>query len=169
MRVDQMLKLKVIELSGGSQLGEVSGLLIDPRAHKIVALTVARPGLLAKPRYIPFEKLVGIENDVATVQSEDVLVDARSIGKSAHMESITHRTVITEDGKQLGQVRTYEFDPRTGDIESLTFGVDKAVLGGLWKSAGDSYTIPMSLVKTIGENVVVDKSVPELTGMARAA
>lgn len=168
MKIEQMMNLNVVDVSQGATVGTVHGLLIDPMAHRVEAIAVSTGGLLTRPKYVLFTDVVAVENDVVTIPNEGVLHTGDEF-KPGLIESLTQRHVITEDGRQLGDVRSYEIDPRTGDILTVTFGVDKTALGGLWKKAGDSYTIPIDLVRTLGENVVVSSDVPEVTGMGRAA
>lgn len=168
MKAEQIINLKVVEVEHGASLGNVTGLLIDARDRRIAAVAVGS-GILGPSRYVPFDKIVSVEHDVLTVPNPESLVERRNFRTDGMVESLSGRKVVTEDGHELGDIRSYNFDVKTGELVSIEFAVSKAVLGGLWHAAGDRYEVPAVLVKAIGENVVVDNSVPEVVGMTRAA
>lgn len=169
MKADEIINLKVIEVESGTSLGQVTGVLVDINNKRISAVAVPAGGVFGHNRYIPFENIVAIEHDVITIPSPQSLVERRNFPESTTIEYLSGRKVITEDGKDLGEMRTYEIDPKTGQIQAIVFGVNKEVLGGLWRTAGDAYTLPVELIKTLGENVIVDNSAPEKIGMTSAA
>ena len=168
MNAEQLMGLKVVGAEDGTTIGTVKGLLISQDEKSLVALEVGG-GILSQSLFVPFENVKSVEHDVVMVPSSESLVDRQNIPTEGLMGSLTKRKVFTEDGKNLGTVHGYSIDPQTGKISALTLAVDKEVLGGLWRSAGDSYDIPGELIKTLGDNIVVDESVPERTGMSKAA
>lgn len=168
MKAEELMGLSVVDSEEGTSLGTVKGLLIDQSARRIVALEVGG-GVLSHSRFVPFDSIKSASNDVLMVASARSLVERRSLPSTGLTDHLIGRHVLTEDGKDLGTVREYSVDPQTGELLSLTFAVDKNVLGGLWKSAGDSHSIPIRFVKTLGEHLVVDNSVPDIVGMNKAA
>ena len=169
MRARQILNLEVVEVARGTTLGRATGVMIDADEGRVAAIAVSQNSLLGKTRYVPFEDLKSIENDVVTVPSMESAVERSSFKKTGMMDTLLGRKVLTQDGKDLGDVQDYSFDPKTGDMESITLGVNKQVLGGLWKSHGENYEVSRNSIIAFGEHVVVDNSVPEAVGLRRAA
>ncbi|HET6454014.1 MAG TPA: PRC-barrel domain-containing protein [Armatimonadota bacterium] len=168
MNAQELVNAKVLDIGSGTTVGSVTGVLIDPQERKVVALRVDG-GFLARPHYLAFENIVSAENDVVTIPTRESLVQRGSFRAIGMIDGLTGREVFTEDGMDLGTVQDYTVEPITGEIHSITFAVDKERLGGLWHATGDSYNLPITLVKTLGENVIVDNSVPDEVGLKKAA
>lgn len=168
MKAREILGLAAIDSERGDALGSVKGFIIDLGKRSIVALEISG-GFLSSSKVLPFNNIKALEQDVVMVPSAHSFINRRDLGFTGLTDRLTGRQVLTEDGRRLGDVRDYSFDVQSGDITTITFGVDKEVLGGLWKTAGDEYEISASYIKTLGENIIVDNSVPEETGMNKAA
>lgn len=169
MDIDQIVGSQVVEIAEGRNLGKVNGVIVDKKDKRVIAVAVTGGRMFDRPHYVRLEDIASVEHDVLTIPSAEMVVGRSSIPTRDTTDSIIGRRVITEDGKDLGDIRSYSIDPRNGDIQAITFAVDKNVLGGLWKTAGDSYTVPGQMIRTLGENVVVDNSVPDVVGMKKAA
>lgn len=169
MKAHEILGSKTIEVLRGTNLGIVIGLLLDADTKRVLALGVHAGGLLTHARYVAFGDVISIENDVVTIPAKESLLDRDSFRTADILESVKGRQVITEDGRELGELLDYDVEPKTGRIISMTFAPEQRALGGLIKKAGDRYDVPVELIKTIGENVVVDKSTPDVVGFDRAA
>lgn len=163
MQVEEMMKLKVVDIASGTTIGSVTGMLIDSDKRQIVALEVGG-GLLSRPDYLPFRSIKCIENDVLTISSSGVLVGRGEFKTSRLVGNISGRKVFTEDGKELGTVHAYDVDTKNGEITLITVALDTAMLGGLWRSAGERFDIPRNLIATLGENVVVDSAISHKIG-----
>jgi sporulation protein YlmC with PRC-barrel domain len=168
MNANELMGLTVVDSEHGTTIGIVKGLLID-QDRKILAALEVSGGFLSHSRFVPFESIQSVEHDVLMVPSAQSLVDRQDLGSTGLTDHLTGRRVFTEDGKDLGTMHSYSIDSQTGEVSSITFAVDKDVLGGLWKSAGDSYDIPGGFIRTLGEHIIVDSSVPEVTRMIKAA
>jgi len=161
MRADEMMKLKVVDVATGTTIGSITGILIDADKQQVAALEIGG-GLLSRPDYLPFRSINAIENDVLTISSSGVLVERGEFKTARQVGNLSGRKVYTEDGKNLGTVHEYEIDTRNGDITSITVAIDTAVMGGLWQTTGARVAVPRSLITTLGENVVVDNTVPSI-------
>ncbi|HEY3416945.1 MAG TPA: PRC-barrel domain-containing protein [Armatimonadota bacterium] len=159
MQANEILKLKVLDIVSGSTLGSVTGMLIDGDKRQVVALEVGG-GLLSRPDYLPFGSIKSIENDVLTISSSEVLVERGEFKTSRLVGDLSGRKVFTEDGKHLGTVHEYDVDTENGKVILITVALDTAVLGGLWRSAGERFDIPRSLITTLGDSIIVDSAVP---------
>ena len=159
MRAEDILKLKVMDIGSGTTIGSATGILIDADKKHVVALQIGG-SLLSCPDYLPFESIKSIDNDVLTISSSKVLVDQEEFKTFRLVGNLNGRKVFTEDGKDLGTVHGFDVDTRNGDITFITVALDKAMMGGLWRSAGERFDIPRNLISTLGDSVVVDSSVP---------
>lgn len=168
MKADQVLNLKVVETARGTEMGKVNGLIIDNDERRVVAVAIAPVKFLTSPKYVPFENIVSVDNDVLTIPSEQSAVGRGNFRASGLIDSLTGKHVLTEDGRDLGEVMNYTFDPKSGALQSLIFGVSRHGFSGLWKTA-ETFEVPVGYVKTLGNNVIVDNSVPDIVGLQRAA
>lgn len=169
MKADQIINSSVVDVAHGTTIGKATGLLVDADEKRVVAIAVSKGGMIGHMRYMPFENVIAAENDVVTIPSEQSLIERRNYRSTSMLESLGTRHVITENGREIGQVRDYSFDPKTGELQSIMFGITRSAIGGLWRSAGDTYEIPIAYVKVLGDHVVVDDSVPDIVGLQKAA
>jgi sporulation protein YlmC with PRC-barrel domain len=159
MRADHILNLKVVDITSGTTIGSVTGILIDGEKRQVLALEVGG-SLLSRPDYLPIANIKSIENDVLTISSSGVLVQRGEFRTSRLVGSLSGRNVFTDDGRSLGTVHEYDVDAKNGKITSMTVAMDTGIMGGLWRSDGEHFDIPRSLIATLGDSVVVDGSVP---------
>jgi sporulation protein YlmC with PRC-barrel domain len=168
MKAQEIRGLRVIEAERGDTLGTIKGVIIDLDKRHLVALEVSS-GLLSQPSILPLSNIKTLEQDAVMVPTSQSFINRRDLGFGGLTDSLAGRSVLTEDGRRLGDVRDYSFDSQSGQITSIIFGVDKEVLGGLWKKAGDEYEISIDHVLTLGENIIVENSVPDEVGLNKAA
>lgn len=168
MKVEHVIGLSVVEKEHGSTVGTVRGLLVDADAKKVTALTIDEANRRRK-RYLPFADVVSIEHDAVMIPSAGTLTDRGRYRDTGILDSLYGRTVLTEDGRELGKIIGYDVEPADGSILSIRFGSDVPVLGGLWRKSGEVHEVSGDVIKTIGEHVLVDNSVPEEIGIRPAA
>lgn len=154
MRAAEMMKHKVIDVTHGTTIGSITGMLIDGERKQVVALEVGG-NLLSRPHHLPFEDIKAIENDMVTIASSSVLLEQGAFDTFKLLGNLSGRQVLTEDGKNLGTVHEYDVDTKNGEITFITVAKDTAVLGGLWQTAGEQFDIPRNLISTMGDSVVV--------------
>jgi sporulation protein YlmC with PRC-barrel domain len=168
LNVDEILKHRVVEVTRGSDIGRVSGVLIDVRERRIAALAVSTGGAFGGTVYVPWGSIRSIEKDVIAIPSSQSVLRRRNFPAQGVIESLSGRRILTDDGMELGIVRNFSIDLKTGDIAALTFSRHTGVLGGLF-GTGKEYTVPATLIETLDESIIVDKSVPDIVGYERAA
>ena len=113
MQADDILKLTVMDVTSGTDLGSVTGILIDGTKKQVVALEVGG-GLFSMQDYLPFRSIKAIENDVLTITSSELFVkrgEYKTCGLVGHLRG---RRVFTDDGKKLGTVHEYDVDTKSG-------------------------------------------------------
>lgn len=161
MRSEEILDLEVVDIASGTTIGTVTGMLIDGESKLMVALQIGG-GLLSHPDYVPFVSIKAIENDVVMVAPESSVVGRGTFRSDDMVDKLIGRKALTVDGKDIGTVHDYDIDIVTGEITSISIAIDTAVLGGLWQSAGERFDIPRSQIVTVGDSVVVDRSVTDM-------
>lgn len=167
MNVQQIIGAKVVDKQHGSTAGHVKGLLIDAESKKVTALAIGDKGSRVV-RYLPFEDAISIEHDVVMIESPQVLIDRGHFKAMGILDQLQGRTVLTENGRDLGTVQSYDVD-EYGLIQSIQFGRTTSALSGLWRKSHETHEISTTLVKTIGEHVLVDNSVPDVVEHEQAA
>lgn len=146
--------LAVITIAGGKKVGSVSHLFFDPAARKVVGFGASEGGGFLR-MHSRGEELIDAE-DVHSVGPDALtLKDIRAVeGRrtSAHQDELIHaeelnkRQVVTENGTEVGQVASFEFDPRTFDLVAIE------VAPGLFKS---HRMVSAADIMTIGDDAVV--------------
>jgi sporulation protein YlmC with PRC-barrel domain len=168
MRSEEILNLNVIDVASGTTIGTITGVLIDGPGKRVAALQVGG-GLLSHSDYLPFENIKAIENDVVMVASESSVVRSGVFKNTGMIDKLIGRNVLTVEGKNIGTIHDYDIDIATGEITSVSVAIDTAVLGGLWKSAGERFDIPRRQIVTLGDSIVVDRAVADALGGDKAA
>lgn len=163
MTSKEILNLKVVEIASGSTIGTVTGILIDGETKLMAALQVGG-SFFINPVYVPFENIKAIENDVAMVESQSSVVNRGTFKNNDMIDDMMNRKALTDDGIDIGTIHDYDIDIMNGEVTSVSVAIDKAVLGGLWQSAGERFDIPRSQIVTLGDNVIVDKSISAIIG-----
>lgn len=161
MRSDEILNLKVVNITSGTTIGTVTKLLIDCESKQMMALQLGG-GVFSNAVYVPFDDIQAIKNDVVMVESESSVVDRGTFKSTGIIDELNGRKALTVDGKDIGTIHNYDIDIVTGEITSVTVAIDTAMLGGLWQSVGERFEIPRSKIVTLGDNVIVDKSAADM-------
>ncbi len=161
MKAEEIMRLKVVDVASGTNIGSVTGVLIDGDIKKVIALEVGG-GLLSRPDYLPFESISSIDNDILMISSAELFTERGEFKSSRLFSHLNERDVITEDGKKMGTIHEYDVDIKNGMVTSITVAIDKNLFCGLWRSTGELFDISRSNIVTIGDNVVVNSSVTNI-------
>ncbi|MDB4977903.1 MAG: hypothetical protein JWM56_89 [Candidatus Peribacteria bacterium] len=136
----------------GREIDSVKDVLFDAQAGTVLGFLVREPGMLHAGSMIPFANILSIGIDAVIVESEESLVvpEEKSKEDVAVKSGIVAKgtRVMTEDGRDLGQIADLYFDDKTGRIEGYE------VSGGLFSDAysGRSF-LPAPPSFRIGEDV----------------
>ena len=145
--------LPVITMAEGKQIGKVDDLVVDPERKAVSWLRLHSGGMLSGERlWVSTEAVHGVGNDAVTIDAE---ADARTPADAPEALALIKskrgtigNKVITENGGRLGEVHSYEFNPDTFALTSLSVQPDMNV-------GGDFLTIAGDRILTIGEDVIV--------------
>ena len=162
MKSEDILNLKVVNIENGATIGFVTKLLIDGEKIQMIALQIGG-GIFSHADFMPFDAIKAIKNDALMIESESSVVERGAFKDNGIIDNLIGRKTLTEDGRDIGTIHDFDVDIVNGDITSVTVAIDKAMLGGLWQSAGERFEIPRRNIITLGDNVIVDKSIMGIT------
>ena len=143
-----ILRLPVISISEGKQVGTVKDLVIDAAQGAVVALVVDDGSWYLGAKVIPFNAITGLGESAVTVESTSILIPVATIPRleqlmSAGVKVIGTRT-LTRSGHMGGKVVEISID-ETGRITSCE--VEEGI--------GDKIQIPMQQIVTFGKDVLI--------------
>jgi sporulation protein YlmC with PRC-barrel domain len=109
----------VMDTSTATTVGKVQAPIVDPVLQRVVGFRVKKskgPGDV-----VLWEALAGLGPDALTVDSTERLADppVELKHRSSSRLNLIGRTVLTENGHELGKVKDVEFDPADGRVTSL--------------------------------------------------
>jgi uncharacterized protein YrrD len=143
-----ILRLPVISISEGKQVGTVKDLVIDAAQGAVVALVVDDGSWYLGAKVVPFNAITGLGESAVTVESTSILIPVATIPRleqlmSAGVKVIGTRT-LTRSGHMGGKVVEISID-ETGRITSCE--VEEGI--------GDKIQIPMQQIVTFGKDVLI--------------
>ena len=119
MRVKETRKRDVVATADAETIGRVADFVIDPDQVRVSALRLDK--VEGDDEYVSWDDLQAFGQDVVTVPSRDVLRPAagpreEKVGKDF---GVLGKRVLTDAGRELGEVTDIEFDPETGTVTAL--------------------------------------------------
>ena len=114
---------KVVDTSSADTVGTVSGFLVEPSTHSIVALRVKKT---ETGEVIRWRDITAFGSEAVTVPRAGVVTDTdaelEALGDKAR--ELVKKRILTSAGDELGTVKDIEFDTETGAL--TTFLLDGA-------------------------------------------
>lgn len=150
MKSNEINGKAVVSISEGSKLGRIDDVLVDTDDMRIAALHIKGQG---EGAFIPFDQVTSVSGDVVTVPSSAAAHRASAQDQTAdltHLRDLSELKVVDEEGTFLGVVRGIELDPQSGALIEL-----QTQKGGLLGLGGESYTIPIAEVTSVGDELIV--------------
>ena len=138
MRWKKALGKNVINTQTAETAGKVDGLVADPGSSTIVAMVV-------DGKILPWTDANGMGADAVTIKGTS---GVREPGNELEQRAIDGagdplgKTIITEDGFEMGSVNDIDFDPETGTINRLVLS-DDDISGSRLMGVG-SYAVVIS-------------------------
>jgi uncharacterized protein YrrD len=134
-KLRSLLGLPVLELEGGTQIGEVQEVVLSIERAVFVGLVLGGSSWFGPERGIVFADLHGIGRDAVTVRSADVVKEfAAVLSDSERLAELCDKPVYSETGDCLGRVADIVCDDATGEIRfyELSDGLITDLLSGRW-------------------------------------
>lgn len=146
--------MPVISLEEGQQVGTVKRLLLNPAQKEVIALIVEQKSWFKEQKFIPFNKIRSVGEDIITIDQNASLEKGTSLPEIVKFfkdqTEITGAKLITENGTILGYVDEYYIDLATGSITGMEF------TGNTWDNLikGRAF-LDIAFIQTIGKNVII--------------
>ena len=121
---DSILGLPVICEQTGKRLGIAEDIQYDPGDKRIKGIIVAGTGYRSKTFSVDFDKIQAF-GEVAIIVGDDC---EKEINKK-DQEDIVGRTIIRDDGQELGTISNVIFNPEDGHIEG--YEISKGIIDDL--------------------------------------
>ncbi len=113
----------VVATGNAEQLGQTSGVAVDPASSKIVAVHVG--GSKGSARFVPWEQVSSFGTDAVMVEDASVVRETSGPFEQRVADGdgdLLAKRVLTDGGDELGTVDDVDFDPADGRLESLHVG-----------------------------------------------
>jgi uncharacterized protein YrrD len=130
----ELIDLPVINLETGKEIGNIKDIVFDPKYSSLVGLIIDGNSWFKGSRMVSYEKLHSIGEDAVTIEDESALTkldkDKEYLDGSAG--NIIGSRVVTNDGKELGNIEDIILDSDSGEINSyeITDGLVQDILEG---------------------------------------
>jgi uncharacterized protein YrrD len=130
----EVVGLPVLAQDDGRQVGRVADLLCNGPTDRVIGLLLAG-GTWRRRRVVPYEEVAAIGPSVVMLRRAVVLTppDGRRLAAMrARTARIVGKRVLSGDGRDLGVLRDFEFEPPTGRITGyvVSGGVVQDLLEG---------------------------------------
>ncbi len=112
---------KVVDTSSADTVGRVSGFLVDPSTHSVVALQVKKSDT---GDVIRWRDVTAFGTEAVTISDVGVITDsdAELAAISGKDHELLKKRVLSAAGDELGSVRDVDFDHETGVVTTLVLG-----------------------------------------------
>lgn len=132
----EIVKLPIISISDGQEVGRVKSLVINPEKGSIDFLTIEHEDWQVIVKAIPFKKVIGIGEYAVTIESENAIIDLNEIPIANQLMNkkikIIGSKVMTRKGQLLGDVKEFYVDEDKGTVVGtvLTLENEEVILAG---------------------------------------
>jgi len=152
-----ILRLPVISISEGKQVGTVKDLVIDASQGAVVALVVDDGSWYLGAKVLPFNAITGLGESAVTVEGTSNLIPVSTLPRieqlmAAGVKVIGTRT-LTKAGHMGGKVVEIAID-ETGRINTCE----------VEENIGERIMIPVQQIVTFGKDVLIISESIELSG-----
>ena len=122
MRLGEIAKHPVVDLSTATTVGQLGQAVVDGRNRRVAGFTLRK----ATPSgdWLAWERLSALGPDAATVADPSAVAepDEHQRALADATRSMLKRRVLSEWGEELGPLVDVEFDPATGALTQLHLG-----------------------------------------------
>lgn len=142
IRFKEARKRDVVTTDDAETIGRVDTFLIDPATQHIMSLRLSK--VKGAERFLSWRDVTSFGRDVVTVANDRALRQAdgpREEGDRKEFD-VLGKLVLTDAGRELGEVEDVEFDPEDGRVHALLTKSDE-VAGDRIRGIG-SYAVVVS-------------------------
>jgi sporulation protein YlmC with PRC-barrel domain len=119
MRFTEVRKRDVVATDDAETIGRIEHLVVDPTSHTVSALRLGK--VKGDDHYVSWSELGSFGQDVVTVPRAVVLrpADDEREENVRKETGILGKRVLSDNGRDLGEVEDVEFDPETGEVTTV--------------------------------------------------
>jgi len=144
----------VFSIADGMQVGSVKDLVLEDGEDGVVALLVSEGGLLGTSKLVPFASVIRFGPSAVMIADRSSVIPAGSDPRVSEIlgrrGTLLGTRVMSDDGKDLGNIADMYFDETSGRITG--YEVSGGMLGDAMR--GSSY-LPFGEIRTIGTDAVI--------------
>ena len=119
IRFGEARKRDVVSTADAETVGRVKYFVIDPEQQRISSLRL--DGVKGDDRYVSWDALGSFGQDVVTIPDAGALRPADGPREEGVRKEfgVLGKRVLSDAGRELGEVQDVEFDPETGRVTTL--------------------------------------------------
>jgi len=160
MKFGQLQGTEVVSLADASKLGSVDDVLLDRSKQQVLGLRIKRGGLFSGHEAVRLQDVKAIGYDAVTIEDGRKIDSENQFPEfqgSVHRDGIVGSRVMTENGTEVGTVADIDVDFQTGAITGYVLRAGDAT-----RLQHTGQLVPVSIVKTIGDKMIVvaDEVIP---------
>lgn len=150
-RIHDLLGMDVVTVREGASLGRLGGVEIDPVEGRVRYLRLESDGR-RQGGLVPWESVRAVGDDAVTIESADAVVETIPGEVRDHVTPhLGDRPVVTESGRRLGQISSYDVDEVTGRITRYQVKPDAFFK----RLSGRMLDLPPESVVTFGRDAII--------------
>ena len=115
--------LLVITRDTGKKVGKVEDLVLDAQGSRVLGILVDEAGWFREAKVVPWPSFRAIGLDVVIIDEEASAKKASDVPEMSEVleggNVLVGVRVTTTDGRELGKIEDFYFDPQTGRRERL--------------------------------------------------
>ncbi len=154
MDVKSLRGIAVVSVEEGEKVGTVVDLLFDLQARKVVAFRLTQSTLRRSGgQFISMDDIESIGPDAIMIQNRQRVrleKDHRAFQNMPDLSAVSSLRVVTEDGTYVGNLSTFQFDQKTGQLTEI-----EITGGGMLDMLRRNKQVPASAVVSVGTDVIV--------------
>ncbi|MGV8910808.1 MAG: PRC-barrel domain-containing protein [Propionicimonas sp.] len=118
MLYTQVTGRKVVSTSTAETVAQVAALVVDPRSHRVVAVSVKKAD---HGDTLLWNDITAFGTDAVTITGPEVIREANDAVKdlSGKVHDLLGKRVLNTFGEDLGTLSDVRFDPASGAVEAL--------------------------------------------------
>lgn len=160
IKANDVIGAKIYTVDTGKEVEDVDDVIYSPEENKVVALLAKSKGIFSDAKVIFLTDAKGVGKDAVLIESESMMKNSSDIPqKISHIAEedtyLTKTKVITEDGKDLGEVSDILFDTLTGQVKEFE------VSQGLRNLASGKKKVNIQDIVTVGKDATIVKGYTE--------
>lgn len=115
--------LLVITRDSGKKVGKVEDLVLDRQGSRVLGILVDEAGWFKEAKVVPWPLFRVIGLDVVIIDNEESVKKASEVPEMSEVLEAGHvllgARVATTDGRELGKIEEFYFDPETGTVKGF--------------------------------------------------